>query len=126
MTDNVDNFLEHYGVKGMRWGVMKSTETRANRKKANRKTLEKAGERRLKDNDGSRGKAISKSIGKSLSVNLVTNMGARAVTSAFGNNPSVALGASAVALVIQGVAIGKTVNEIRAVNEASRAREERD
>lgn len=23
MTDNVDNFLEHYGVKGMRWGVNK-------------------------------------------------------------------------------------------------------
>lgn len=24
MTDHVDNFLEHYGVKGMRWGVRKA------------------------------------------------------------------------------------------------------
>ena len=25
MTDNVDNFLAHYGVKGMKWGVTRST-----------------------------------------------------------------------------------------------------
>lgn len=24
MTDNVDNFLEHYGVKGMKWGVRRN------------------------------------------------------------------------------------------------------
>lgn len=35
MTDNIDNFLAHYGVKGMRWGVrrgiIKSGKERTNR-----------------------------------------------------------------------------------------------
>jgi hypothetical protein len=107
----------------MRWGKRQAGESKADRRKANRETLRKAGEERLDTSGGSRGKAISKSVGKSLMVNLVTNVGGSAITSLAGNNPSVRIGVAAVNTIIQGVAIGKTINEIRAVNEASRARE---
>ena len=42
MTDNVDNFLAHYGVKGMKWGVTKSdyrSMSKADRKQYRKKTL---------------------------------------------------------------------------------------
>lgn len=120
MSTEVDDFLAHYGVPGMKWGKRRAGETAESRKKDNRKTLKKFGKERLAANGGSKKKAIAKSVGKSLALNFVTNSATMAVSSLAPNNPTLRAGVSLAALVIQGVGIGKTVNEIRAVNEASR------
>lgn len=112
--------LTHYGVPGMRWGKRKPGESKSDRKQANRATLKAHGEGRLAKSGGSAAKANTKSIGKMLLTNMVSNMGGNAVINLSKGNPSVALGVGIVSGIVQGVAIGKTVNEIRSVNEANR------
>lgn len=117
MSDNVDEFLAHYGVPGMRWG-RRTGETRADVREANRKTLNEAGQERLKNSGGSAAKANWKSIGKLALTNVVTNLGATAINTVAKNNPAVVAGTTVIGTVLQGVALGKTINEVRATQTA--------
>lgn len=119
MATEVDEFLEHYGVPGMKWGRRKAGETPESRRAANRNTLKEFGQDRLARNGGSRGKAVAKSIGKMAGVNM-------AVNTLVGSLPAgpVRTGGIIVGSLIQLGSMGKGINEIRAVNEARRAAEE--
>jgi hypothetical protein len=118
MSTEVDEFLAHYGVPGMKWGKRKAGETKASRKAANRKTLKEFGDKRLAVNGGSSKKAIAKSVGKMAGVNF-------AVNTLVANIPpgKVKLGVAAVGTVVQLGSMAKGINEIRAINESRRASE---
>lgn len=112
MSADVDNFLEHYGVKGMKWGKRNRV--------ANREILRKAGHERLANSGGSAVKANWKSVGKAAAVNAVTNVGGTAIIQLSRGNPTVRTGVTLIAGAIQIGAMAKSINEIRAVNEAQR------
>lgn len=112
---DVDDFLAHYGVPGMKWGKRQAGETKESRKEANRETLKKFGEGRLAKNNGSGGKAIAKSVGKMAGINFAVNV----LVGALPAGP-VRMGAAAVGTVLQVGSMAKGINEIRAINEARR------
>lgn len=62
-SENLDKFLEHYGVKGMRWGVRKDRESlssrvsRARRERQKKETAKRSPERRAVDKIRKKGKA---------------------------------------------------------------------
>lgn len=116
MATEVDDFLEHYGVPGMKWGKRQAGETSSDRRNANRKTLKDFGDKRLAANGGSAKKAVAKSVGKMAGVNF-------AVNSLVGALPAGKLkaGAVAVGMVVQLGSMAKGINEIRAINESRRS-----
>lgn len=118
MAEEVDKFLEHYGVPGMKWGRRKAGESQVDRRNANRKTLKDFGDDRLAANNGSRKKAVAKSIGKMVGVNI-------AVNTLIGSIPAgpVRNGVAVVGTLVQLGSMGKGINEIRAVNESRRSSE---
>lgn len=49
MSDNVDNFLAHYGVRGMKWGQRKQDQKLARKEIMKDKTLDEIVDRRRKE-----------------------------------------------------------------------------
>lgn len=115
MTDNVDEFLAHYGVPGMRRGVRKAGETKEARRAANRQTLRDFGKKRVAANGGSANKAIAKSVGKMAGINLLVNATVASLPAG-----GLKTGATVVGALVQLGSMAKGINEIRAVNESQR------
>ena len=119
-----DEYLEHHGVKGMRWGVRRQA-TKLSQKLANRTAkghtgIEVVGRHKIKASGGSRNVALAKTAGRTAAVNVLTNVGANLAVKALHNNPSAAaaisVGASLVKTVNLGVGVRDTVGIAKAGN----------
>ena len=93
--EEVDEFLAHYGVLGMKWGVHRS-ETRAKRKKQSRDGAKRA----IKDMGGSKAKAGWLRAGQSLVAQLFVESAGVLVKALSRGNPAVKVGTDAVTTMI--------------------------
>ena len=112
-----DEYLEHHGVKGMRWGVRRQA-TKFSQKLANRTAkghtgIEVTGRHKIKAAGGSRNMALAKTAGRTAAVHVLTNVGANLAVNALHNNPgaaaAISVGASLVKTVNLGVGVRDTV-----------------
>ena len=119
MTDLVfisNDELEHYGVKGMKWGSRRSAN------KASRTELRIAqGNRRLESSGGSAGKAYAKGVvGNYVKSALIGGTG-ELVTRALGNTPQVRNGVRFVAQMAGLGVLVQDVNTARGIHQAKQA-----
>lgn len=118
MSDNVDNFLAHYGVPGMKWGKRKAAQIQKsakNRTKGLRedvknnpreaktmarvKDFNQRGKANLAKSKGSKTHANSKVVGRTFALGVLTNVAGSVAMNTLGSNPtaraSIALGTTA-------------------------------
>ena len=120
MTDLVfvsNDELEHYGVKGMKWGVRRSAN------KASRTELRIAqGNRRLESSGGSAGKAYARVAVDNLVKSVLIGSAGRIVTLALGNNPKVRDGMKFVTDMAALGVLAQDVNTATKIYQAKQAR----
>lgn len=98
---NIDSedFLAHYGVKGMRWGQTRGgKEVSAGYQKLANKGADKGDKLRAKA--GGTGKAYGRIAARRVAVAAVTLYGPKVVSSIAKNNPSVRVGARVAAQIV--------------------------
>lgn len=119
MAEEVDNFLEHYGVAGMKWGKRKAAQIKSASKQATKglrddiknnpreaKTMARiksenaVAKDRLAKSGGSKALANTKIAGRTVAIGLLANVAGNIAMNALGSNPSaraaVAIGTNAV------------------------------
>ena len=120
-----DDYLEHFGVKGMRWGVRRQATTKLGQKLANKTAkgysgVEATGRKKLAEAGGVEGAAYVKVAAKTTAIYLATNIGAKVAMSALQSNPAaraaIATGATIVEAANLGVAIHDSVGIRKAAN----------
>ena len=108
--EEVGDFLQHYGVRGMHWGK---------RKQARVTEREGRGDIRIARSGGSTAKASWKVVGRQVLTDALLNVGVNVVGKLSGS-PSTVQGAAAVAgLVSLGTSI-KSINDLVDINAAKR------
>lgn len=103
LYDPVDDFLEHHGVKGMRWGKRKSKEERISASTARGKS---------KYEGKSGGRIVAEIAGKELAREIALIAGNTAV-SKLSKNPSVRAGAQLVGSAINLTILVKDIQDAR-------------
>ena len=121
MTDLVfvnNDELEHYGVKGMKWGVRRS----ANKASRTERRIAQ-GNRRLESSGGSAGKAYAKvAVGNHIKSVLIGSAGILA-TQALGNTPQVKSGVKFVTDMAAIGVLAQDVNTATKIYQAKKASE---
>lgn len=118
---NVDDFLEHFGVLGMHWGVRKtSIRTDIKSLQDAHKTHAKAkAATQLSKVQGNKTAAKTRVVGKTVLLNLVAGAaGRRVLGTAARSNKKVAIGLATVTGAFAVANWAKTVSEINAINNA--------
>jgi hypothetical protein len=129
--NEVDDFLEHFGVPGMKWGRRKASYNDTAGGGSSRMTGTPTaqgptrGEKYLNStkNAGSQKKAIAKTVGKTLAINYVLNAASKTAAITLKDHPSARKGAQA-ALALLGVA--NTVSGIQKTASIHNAAKKRD
>ena len=113
-SDSLGNYLEHYGKKGMRWGVRKSGSSGSSKKTAKRTTYKKSPSK-LSDAELQRRVKRLETEKKYIELNnatKTTNKGKKATSKLIGQAGNVAI--SAVASAATGLAIKAAMNKVTA------------
>ena len=116
--DETEDFLAHYGVLGMKWGVRKDGSSRSQKQMARRNKSADRGDARLAKT-GSASRAHLGSIAKYIGTNILATLGFNAVT-AITESPGVRAGAIFVA---GAVTVRQTIKSAREGIDVSRSEE---
>ena len=108
--------LEHYGVKGMKWGVRRSAKKAA---RTERRIAE--GNRLLEKSGGSAGKAYAKTAIKNLVKSAIIGTTGQVVTVALGNTPEARYGMKFVSDMAAIGVLAQDVNTATKIYQAKQA-----
>lgn len=117
----IEDFLMHHGVKGMKWGHHTGGGggvDRATRKAARVDASIARGQAKLDKNGGKAGKTYAKILGKNFVDNLATNIGTQSAARLTKNHVGVQAG---ITLVGSAVNMGLNIRDIRAIADVHRA-----
>lgn len=117
----VDEFLAHYGKKGMKWGHHKSGEVRSEKQLARMNRRADKGDKLLAKSGGSAKSAALKIVGRRVAIGLGTSMAQMALTALPENATAIKYGASAALnLLNQGMFVKDVVDTTRLVSATRR------
>jgi hypothetical protein len=121
-----DEYLEHHGVKGMRWGVRRQAtklgQMLSNKTAKGHSGIEATGRNKLKKAGGNEGAAYVKVAAKATAIHFATNIGANVAISALKNNPSAQLAVSAGASAIKAANLGVALHDSVGIRKAANRR----
>jgi hypothetical protein len=108
MSQEVDDFLAHFGKKGMKWGQRRNGNMYTAQQMAKKNARADKGAAILAKNKGSVKRYAAKEVGKTVGVTVLANVGAFAVSKIVGT-PSAAQGA---AFIANAAITGYQINQI--------------
>ena len=120
-----NEYLEHFGVKGMRWGHRKPQEAGSDSSggKAPRLTGKEKAQLRIDKYGGSRSKAAWVEVGKFVARGVIMNAGASLAARALPQHATTIAGANAAAGLVNDVVAIKNIIDIKNAGNAAKERQ---
>lgn len=120
-----DEYLEHFGVKGMQWGrrkASKGAKKLSNKLAKGYSGVEATGRKKLKKAGGVEGAAYVKVAAKATAIHFATNIGATVAMSALKSNPSAQAAVNAGASIVKAANLGVAIHDSVGIRKAANRR----